>query len=122
MNTQIDTQRFRTLIGRDCQYFGRSCRIVEVLPENDLDQGQLVLEVFDALPPIQTDQFGQAVFRSNEHIEVPIQGSQGELSDELMHLLDGLGSASAAMRKPNGAPPQPGLGREARAASHASTR
>lgn len=115
MNTETYTERFRTLIGRDCRYFGRSCRIVEVLPENDIDEGQLVLEVFDALPPIQTDQFGQAVFRSNEHIEVPIQGSQGELSDELMHLLDGLGSASAAMREPNDASSQ-------RPASHASAR
>lgn len=98
MNTLTYSQRLRTLIGRDCRYFGRDCRIVEILPENDRDQGQLVLEVIDALPPIQTDQFGQAVFRSNEHIEVPIQGTQGGFSDELMHLLDGLGAPAAEMR------------------------
>ncbi len=99
MNNQTYSQRLRTLIGRNCQYFGRDCRIVEILPETDTDHGQLVLEVFDALPPIQTDQFGQAVFRGNEHIEVPIQGTQGEFSDELMHLLDGLGApATGAVR------------------------
>lgn len=90
MTDDVFTQRLRSLIGRDCCYFGRDCRIVEILPESDTDQGHLVLQAFDALPPIQTDQFGQAVFRANEHIEVPIHGPQGEFSEELMHLLDGL--------------------------------
>ncbi|MEA3638853.1 MAG: hypothetical protein VBE63_02790 [Lamprobacter sp.] len=84
------TQHLRALIGRDCLYFGRDCRIVEILGDSDPDQGHLVLEAFDVVPPIQTDQFGQAVFRANEHIEVPIHGPEGEFSEELMHLLDGL--------------------------------
>jgi hypothetical protein len=84
------TQRLRSLIGRSCCYFGRDCRIVEILSDKDNDRGHLVLEALDVLPPIQADQFGQAVFRANEHIEVPIQDAQGELSEELMHLLDGL--------------------------------
>jgi len=83
-------QGLRSLIGRDCCYFGRDCRIVEILGDSNTEQGHLVLEAFDAIPPIQTDQFGQAVFRANEHIEVPIHGPQGEFSEELMHLLDGL--------------------------------
>ncbi|MBK5939994.1 hypothetical protein [Halochromatium roseum] len=90
MTNDAFNQRLRSLIGRNCCYFGRDCRIVEILSDSDNEQGHLVLEAFDAVPPIQTDQFGQAVFRANEHIEVPIQGSQGEFSEELMHLLDGL--------------------------------
>ncbi len=90
MTDDAFTQRLRSLIGRDCCYYGRDCRIIEILVDNNQDQGHLVLEAFDAVPPIQTDQFGQAVFRANEHIEVPIQGPQGEFSEELMHLLDGL--------------------------------
>jgi hypothetical protein len=89
------TQRLRALIGRDCQYFGRDCRIVEVLPETDSGPGHLVLEAFDALPPIQTDQFGQAVFRANEHIEVPIQDRDGGFTEELMHLLDSIDALRA---------------------------
>jgi hypothetical protein len=90
MTDHAFTHRLRALIGRNCCYFGRDCRIVEILAETDSDQGHLVLEAFDQLPPIQTDQFGQAVFRANEHIEVPIHGAQGDVSDELMHLLDAL--------------------------------
>jgi hypothetical protein len=90
MTDDAFNQRLRSLIGRSCSYFGRDCRIVEILADKDNHQGHLVLEAFDAVPPIQTDQFGQAVFRANEHIEVPIQGPQGEFSEELMHLLDGL--------------------------------
>jgi hypothetical protein len=89
------TQRLRSLIGRNCCYFGRDCQIVEILGGSGNEQGHLVLEAFDAVPPIQTDQFGQAVFRANEHIEVPIQGPQGEFSEELMHLLDGLEAEAA---------------------------
>lgn len=87
-------ERLRGLIGRNCCYFGRDCRIVEILPETDTGAGQLVLEAFESLPPIQTDQFGQAVARANEHIEVPIQGSDGEFTEELMHLLDSLESTN----------------------------
>lgn len=83
-------QRLRGLIGRQCQYLGRDCRIVELLAGTDSSPGQLVLEAQDPLPPIQADQFGQALFRANEHIEVPLQDPDGELSEELMLLLDGL--------------------------------
>ncbi|WP_462321818.1 hypothetical protein [Halochromatium sp.] len=93
MTDDAFTQRLRSLIGRTCSYFGRDCRIVEILAENGHDRGRLVLEAFDAVPPIQTDQFGQAVFRANEHIEVPIHDPQGEFSEELMHLLEGLEAA-----------------------------
>lgn len=90
MTDDAFTHRLRSLIGRNCCYFGRDCRIVEILADSNQDQGHLVLEALDAVPPIQTDQFGQAVFRANEHIEVPIQGPQGDFSEELMHLLDSL--------------------------------
>lgn len=95
MTNDAFTQRLRSLIGRNCYYFGRDCRIVEILSGSDDEQGHLVLEAFDAVPPIQADQFGQAVFRANEHIEVPIQGPLGEFSEELMHLLDGLETEAA---------------------------
>ncbi|MFP4278665.1 MAG: hypothetical protein ACLFQI_01540 [Halochromatium sp.] len=98
MTDNAFTQRLRALIGRNCCYFGRDCRIVEILPETDRDQGHLVLEAFDQLPPIQTDQFGQAVFRANEHIEVPIHGAQGDFSDELVHLLDSLDASHCRTR------------------------
>jgi hypothetical protein len=83
-------ERLRALIGRECRYLGRSCRIVELLSETDSGSGQLVLEAFEDIPPIQTDQFGQALFRANEHLEVPIQDRDGNLSEDLMLLLDGL--------------------------------
>ncbi len=95
MTDDAFTQRLRSLIGRNCSYFGRDCRIIEILADNNHEQGHLVLEALDAVPPIQTDQFGQAVFRANEHIEVPIQGPQSEFSEELMHLLEGLETEAA---------------------------
>ena len=92
-------QRLRSLIGRDCRYLGRDCRIVEVLSETQASPGQLVLEAIDGLPPIQTDQFGQAVFRANEHIEIPLQGPEGDFSEELMLLLETLDAANARRQR-----------------------
>ena len=88
MNDSDDAflERMRALIGRDCLYYGRGCRIVDILTVD----GHLVLETRDGPPPIQTDQYGQAAFRANEHIEVPLFGADEDLSVDLLHLLDGL--------------------------------
>ncbi len=92
-------QRLRSLIGRNCRYLGRDCRIVEVLCETQASPAQLVLEAIDQVPPIQTDQFGQAVFRANEHIEIPLQGPEGDFSEELMLLLETLDAANARQQR-----------------------
>ncbi|TVQ87886.1 MAG: hypothetical protein EA400_10290 [Chromatiaceae bacterium] len=87
------TDRLRQLIGRQCQFYGRPCRIVDVLAS----ERRLVLEARDALPPIQTNQYGQPTWRSYEHIEIRLDGADGDgLSEELLHLLDGLSSAHPA--------------------------
>jgi hypothetical protein len=89
------TNRLRRLIGRECRYLGRRCRLVEVLG----DEGALVLEVQEETPPIQTDQYGHPANRANELLQVAITGSdQSELSEEvleLLSLLDGPGRGSA---------------------------
>ena len=77
-------QQLRQLIGSDCHYYGRQCRIVEVLAT----EARVVLEAREATPPIQADQYGQATHRANEHIEVALFDAAGEFSEELMHLLD----------------------------------
>ena len=82
--------RLRALIGRDCRYYGRPCRVVEVLAAGGDDPGHLILEARDGLPPIQIDQYGQPAYRANEHIEVPLTGDDGGFSEELMHLLESL--------------------------------
>jgi hypothetical protein len=83
-------QRLRALIGRECAYLGKRCRVIEVLS----DPGVLVLELREVLPPIQTDQYGQAVARGAELVEVPLFGSNGEeLSEELLDLLTTLRAA-----------------------------
>ncbi|MGB5830376.1 MAG: hypothetical protein WBG92_00055 [Thiohalocapsa sp.] len=80
------TERLRQLIGRDCHYYGRNCRIVEVLPA----EARVVLEFRETTPPIQSDQYGQAAYRCNEHLEVPLFDVAGDLSEELIHLLEGV--------------------------------
>jgi hypothetical protein len=79
--------RLRSLIGRDCEYLGEQCRLIAVLPQD----GLLVLELRENLPPIQTDQYGQANFRSNEFVQVPIFGTEAALTDEVMDVLTALG-------------------------------
>jgi hypothetical protein len=75
--------RLRGLIGRDCEYLGGRCRLVEILA----DEGTIVLERRGGLPPIQPDQYGHASHRSNEVIQIPIFGADRDhFSDELMDL------------------------------------
>ena len=91
MSDQLFLDRLRRLIGRDCKYFGRSCRLVEILPDQDL----MVLEHQEAIPPIQTDQYGQASFRGNEVIHIPIYGrDRDNFSEEMMDLLTCLSTRS----------------------------
>jgi hypothetical protein len=86
--TDTDTivEQIRRLIGRDCRFHGRACRIVEVLTT----ELRVVLEARDETPPIQADQYGRAMYRANEHIEIPLIGQDGEPSAALKHLLDGM--------------------------------
>jgi hypothetical protein len=90
-------QSLRRLIGRDCDYLGRGCRLIEVLGE----EGLLVLETRERLPPIQTDQYGQPAYRGNDILQIPIFDAKGEgLSEDLVDLLRRL--------EPTNAPPRPG--------------
>lgn len=80
-------QRLRKLIGRRCEYLGRTCRLVEILD----DEGTLVLEALERVPPIQTDQYGQAIFRGNELVNIPIFGEDpDQFSEEVMDLFSAL--------------------------------
>jgi hypothetical protein len=84
LNDSVFLQRLRRLIGRDCRYLGRRCRLVEILAE----EGTLVLETRDGEPPIQIDQYGQAAYRAHEFLQIPIFGEgQEALSNELLQLL-----------------------------------
>jgi hypothetical protein len=80
-------RRLRTLIGNDCIFRGRQYRLIEVLA----DDCALVLETRGGLPPIQTDQYGQALYRRNDITQVPIFGTDHEgMSEELTELLEQL--------------------------------
>ncbi|MGA7979363.1 MAG: hypothetical protein WCA32_03955 [Chromatiaceae bacterium] len=84
----------RSLIGRDCEYLGRPCRLVEIL----VDEWALVLETRELIPPIQPDQYGQALYRANDVLQVPIFDETGEaLSEELKDLLVSLDPADTAL-------------------------
>jgi len=77
-------QRLRKLIGRDCEFLGKHCRLVEILE----DEGVLVLETHEQLPPIQKDQYGHASYRANDTMQIPIFGRDGtSFSEEIMDLL-----------------------------------
>jgi uncharacterized protein (UPF0218 family) len=77
-------QRLRRLIGRDCEYLGKRCRLIEVLGDEDI----LVLETLERVPPIQTDQYGQPAYRGNEVVHIPIYGHDPEqFSDDLLEVL-----------------------------------
>ncbi len=80
-------RRLRTRIGTECIFRGRRYRLIEVLA----DDGTLVLETRGGLPPIQTDQYGQALYRSNDITQVPIFGGDRDgMSAELTELLEQL--------------------------------
>ena len=90
--------RLRGLIGRDCEYLGGHCRLVEVLA----DEGAVVLERRGGLPPIQPDQYGHASHRGNEVVQIPIFGADRDhFSDELLDLFACL-SACSQGRSPTG--------------------
>jgi hypothetical protein len=84
--------RLRTHLGRRLQLAGRPWRLVEVLAAD----GRLVLESQEAEPPIQPDQYGNAVYRSPEHLEVALLTAKGEPSPNLMRLLQTLEEQGAA--------------------------
>jgi hypothetical protein len=84
-------RRLRRLIGRECEHLGRRCRLIEILA----DEGTLVLETREGLPPIHADQYGQAAFRANEVVHIPIYGADRDaLSEDLLQLLACLGKCA----------------------------
>lgn len=90
-------QRLRKLIGQECEYLGKPCRLVEILT----DEAILILKTREQLPPIQTNQYGQALFRGDDLIQVPIFGrDRNQFSDELIDLLVHLTSVSTAASGP----------------------
>jgi hypothetical protein len=91
-DSQSFMERLRRIIGRECRFYGRSCRVVEIL----IDEGLLVLESREPTPPIQADQYGQAAYRANDHIEVTLFDQAGDLSEDLMQLLDGLSAEASS--------------------------
>ncbi|MCG6861901.1 MAG: hypothetical protein LJE70_11565 [Chromatiaceae bacterium] len=80
-------QRLRKLIGRNCDYVGKKCLVVDVLS----DEHALILEAREHLPPIQSDQYGRAAHRSNEMLQIPIfDDDRTKFSEELMDLFASL--------------------------------
>ena len=76
--------RLRRLVGGECIYLRKHCRLIEILP----DEGSVVLETRESLPPIQRDQYGHAAYRANDVMHVPIFGTnRHELSEDLLDLL-----------------------------------
>jgi len=77
-------RRLRKLIGRRCRHYGQSCTLIEVLEWEQV----IVLRCEEAIPPIQADQFGQALRRASETRQVPVLDADGEsLSTEVLDLL-----------------------------------
>lgn len=60
--------RLRSLIGRECTHEGRRCRILDLLPRDNL----LILQSEHGQPEIQLDQYGQAGSRGQEIHEIPL--------------------------------------------------
>ena len=84
MNDKEFFRRLRKLIGRRCRHLGQRCTLVEVLEL----EAAVVLRCEEAVPPIQTDQFGQALRRASETIQVPVMDADGDnLSVEVLDLL-----------------------------------
>ena len=86
MDFEIDRSlilRLRKLIGRECVYLGKPCRVIDVLS----DDGILVLAASEQRPPIQIVQYGQATSRSDDLLQIPIFGDdRSSYSEEIMDL------------------------------------
>lgn len=85
-----DPARLAALSGRELDWLGRRCRIVEVLS----DGPALVLEAVDAEPAIQANQYGEATRRAVEVHTVPLLNPRG---DALNPLLPGLPALLAGL-------------------------
>ncbi len=93
MNDLEFFRRIRKMIGRHSRHLGRRCLLIEVLS----DEAVLVLRYQDGSPLIQGDQFGHAVRRTAEIVEVPVFTGQGreQLSDEVLELLSAFENRAA---------------------------
>ncbi len=81
-------RRLRKLVGRHCRYLGRHYLLVDILQ----DEAVLVLRREDGAPPIQGNQFGHAMRRAVETLEVPIfnDPERDKLSEDVLDLLSAL--------------------------------
>lgn len=81
-----DTARLAGLIGRELDWLGRRCRIVEVL----VDGPALVLEPLAAEPAIQQNQYGEATRRAVEVHTVALLNPRGDGPNPMLAGLPGL--------------------------------
>lgn len=86
-------ERLRGLVGRDCTWLGRHCRVVELLA----DEAKLVIETRESEAPIQSDQYGMASFRAHSFEQIDLLSEDGSaLSDDLLGLLESLATNRAS--------------------------
>ncbi|PWV59505.1 hypothetical protein [Plasticicumulans acidivorans] len=77
---QLDASRLARLIGRELDWQGRPCRVIEVLPEEQ----QIVIEPLDGAEAIQANQYGEATRRAPEVICLPLLNPRGDALNPLL--------------------------------------
>lgn len=77
-------QRLRTLVGRTLSYDGHSCRIIEILEQ----ENALVLRCEDGAPVIQGNQFGEATRRVMNCHTLPLFDKHQDLNPVIRAWLD----------------------------------
>jgi len=86
MNEDSLHHRLRALIGSEFRYQGARWTLIEVLASEDV----VVLRNCDAGErPVQTDQYGAPLRRSQETLSLPINGPDDGFSVEMQDLLVG---------------------------------
>ncbi len=70
----ISIERLRGFIGREVQYNGKVCRIIEILEDDGLS---LILQHTEQLTHIQPDQHGEAHRRVPTTITIPVLDDEG---------------------------------------------
>lgn len=91
MDDQEFYRRMRKLIGRRCRHLQQNCTLLEVLA----DEGLLILRCEEGIRPIQADQFGQALRRASETVQIAVLEEDREtLTPEALELLVSLQPAA----------------------------
>ena len=70
----ISVEKLRNLIGREVQYNGRICRVIEILDDDGLS---VILQHTEQLTHIQPDQHGEAHRRVPTTITIPVLDDEG---------------------------------------------